>query len=160
MAMLPEEVKSELEKRLRESRFSNYTELTDWLQAQGFQISRSAVHRHGQKLQKHLDAISVATDQAVAIAEAAGDTPVMGRALSALVQNKLYDLLMDAESEADPVKLARAVADINRADISVLRYKAEVKAKIEAKFTQLESSAKSIDAATLKRVKEEIYGLF
>ena len=158
VALLPDTVKNELEKRLRENRFSGYTELAEWLQSKGFDISRSAVHRHGQKLQQHLDAISVATDQAVAIAEAAGDTPVMGRALSVLVQNKLYESLMDGD--ADPVKMARAVAEINRADISVLKYKTEVRAKLESKFEELGKANAGINAEALQRIRQEIYGLF
>ena len=43
--LLPETVRHALERRLVESGFADYTELADWLQAEGYQISRSAVHR-------------------------------------------------------------------------------------------------------------------
>ena len=48
--LLPEEVRHALERRLAESGFSNYSELTEWLNNQGYEISRSAVHRFGQKV--------------------------------------------------------------------------------------------------------------
>lgn len=39
--LLPEDVRHALERRLAESGFSNYSELTDWLKSQGYEISRS-----------------------------------------------------------------------------------------------------------------------
>lgn len=40
----------ELNRRLQESYFSNYTQHTQWLNEQGYDVTRSAVHRYGKKL--------------------------------------------------------------------------------------------------------------
>ena len=56
LAVLPPEIKQEFERRLTENGFQNYTDLTEWLNEQGFQISRSAVHRYGQKIERRFAA--------------------------------------------------------------------------------------------------------
>ena len=50
--MLPDDVRRQLDHEIRKSRFSGYTQHNEWLKQQGYEISRSAVHRYGQKLQK------------------------------------------------------------------------------------------------------------
>lgn len=50
--MLPDDVRKQLEHEIRKSRFSGYEQHRKWLEQQGYEISRSAVHRYGQKLQK------------------------------------------------------------------------------------------------------------
>ena len=50
--MLPDAVRRQLDHEIRKSRFSGYSQHSDWLKHQGYEIGRSAVHRHGQKLQK------------------------------------------------------------------------------------------------------------
>ena len=71
--LLPEEVRHALERRLAESGFSNYSELTDWLKSQGYEISRSAVHRFGQKVERRFASIKASTEAARLIAEGASD---------------------------------------------------------------------------------------
>ena len=73
MAVLPPEIKQEFERRLTENGFQNYTELTEWLNEQGFQISRSAVHRYGQKIERRFAAIKDSTEAARLIADHASD---------------------------------------------------------------------------------------
>ena len=50
--MLPDDVRKQLEHEIRKSRFSGYEQHRKWLEQQGYEISRSAVHRYGQQLQK------------------------------------------------------------------------------------------------------------
>ena len=57
METLPENVRREFERRLIENGFANYTELAEWLNTQGFQISRSAAYRYGSKIERRLRAI-------------------------------------------------------------------------------------------------------
>ena len=71
--LLPETVRHALERRLVESGFADYTELADWLQAEGYQISRSAVHRYGQKVERRFASIKASTEAARLIAEGAAD---------------------------------------------------------------------------------------
>lgn len=50
--LLPSHILEELNRRLQTSFFSNYTQHTQWLNEQGYDVTRSAVHRYGQKLAK------------------------------------------------------------------------------------------------------------
>lgn len=48
--LLPIDQRKELDRRLQESCFSNYTQHTQWLNEQGYDVTRSALHRYGKKL--------------------------------------------------------------------------------------------------------------
>ena len=48
--LLPRDVLEDLNRKLQDSCFSNYTQHTQWLNKQGYNIKRSALHRYGQKL--------------------------------------------------------------------------------------------------------------
>ena len=49
VSALPADVLNEFHHRLCQSDFSDYEGHAAWLQSKGFQISRSAAHRHGQE---------------------------------------------------------------------------------------------------------------
>ncbi|MDK4537394.1 phage protein Gp27 family protein, partial [Kingella kingae] len=106
MELLPENVRREFERRLIENGFANYTELAAWLNEQGFQISRSAVHRHGYKIQRRLQAIKESTEAAkLIVANADDENDSRSEALMALLQNQLFEALVDI-SEKDSEELA------------------------------------------------------
>jgi len=165
--LLPAEVRGELNRRLEQNGFGGYRDLSDWLNDQGFEISKSAVHAYGQQFEKRLGALRVASEQAKAIAEAVGDDQnAMGEALVNLAQEKAFQVLLDMEinpEEQDFAKLTRSISELNRAAVQQKKFAEEVRVKLEAKFKSLEgeqqSGQASLDAATLKRVREEIYGL-
>jgi len=68
--MLPEEVRTELERRIVERSFSGYQDLADWLQAQGYQIAHDSIQRHGARLGREIEAMEQLTHEARAIAAA------------------------------------------------------------------------------------------
>lgn len=70
---LPEAVRHEFERKLVENGFSDYQAIAEWLQDQGYEISRSAAHRYGQKVQRRFAAIKSSTEAARLIAEGAAD---------------------------------------------------------------------------------------
>lgn len=47
---LPEAVRAELDRRLRASGFGDYSGHEAWVAAQGFVVSRAAIHRYAAKL--------------------------------------------------------------------------------------------------------------
>ena len=61
---LPEAVRHEFERKLVENGFSDYQAIAEWLQDQGYEISRSAAHRYGQKVQRRFAAIKSSTEAA------------------------------------------------------------------------------------------------
>ena len=86
VGVLPDTVRHALERRLVESGFADYTELADWLQAEGYQISRSAVHRYGQKVERRFASIKASTEAHAQAHDCANDDlRVDGRDIKAKV---------------------------------------------------------------------------
>lgn len=61
---LPDDVRRWLERALAESNFSGYQALEEILRTKGYQISKSAIHRHGQKIERRFAAIKASTEAA------------------------------------------------------------------------------------------------
>lgn len=133
---LPEAARQELEQRLIKNGFSGYEELSLWLQQQGFEISKSSLHRWGSTFEERCAALRMATQQAKAIVAATPDDEGdMTEALMRLMQERLFSALVDIE--VDPKKLnlgslAKALAPIARASIAQKKYAAEVKERVRA----------------------------
>ena len=124
VSRLPQDIQDALDRRLIAGGFAGYTALHEWLTGEGFEISRSAIHRHGQDLEQKIEQVRIASDQARAIEKAATDGGE-SIAMSILVQCqvKLHMIAM-ATAEGD-VKTAcaqaRALADLVRAGVTLRR---------------------------------------
>lgn len=163
---LPEDVRGELERQLVARAFSDYRGLAAWLEDRGFEISKSALHRYGQEFEDRVEALRTATHQAKLIVESTPDDEgAVSEALMRLVQEKIFQLMM--QLEINPAKspnlgsLARAVAELGRASVTQKKWQAEVRERIETRLKKLdaETGAGRVDAETLRRVREEIYGV-
>jgi len=124
ITQLPPEIKAEFDRLLVEKNFQDYDgiieRLNGLLQAAGVQIrvSRSAAARYGQGFEGKIAAIKIATEQAKAVAEAAGDDQgAMNQALIRLVQQKAFDALIDAECADGLPKMGTMIAKLSKADI-------------------------------------------
>ncbi len=119
---LPAAARVELDRRLAEGSFSDYTGLVEWLDSKGFAISRSALHRYGSELERRIDQVREATMQAEALVAAApDDAGAMADASLRLVQEKIFELMLAAE-DGDLKSLsaaARALAESARAGTSI-----------------------------------------
>jgi len=154
---LPDGIKSELDKRLVTGGFADYGALAEWLQEQGFEISRSSIHRYGQQFETRLSAIKIATEQARAISETVGDDPgVLGDALTRLCQEKAFKVLVEMEDpepqKADLSKMGIMIARLNRASIAQKKWMAEAKEKAKS---AAEDVSKEIKSAGLSEEKAE-----
>lgn len=167
---LPEEIRREVDRRLKEGSFSGYQQIADYLNELGYSTSKSSVHRYGQQFEERLGALQIANEQAKAIAEAASadGENMMSEALLRLTQEKAFQVLLNLEIQGENFdsksfgRLASAVASLGRANVYVSRYRDEYRQKIAERFDQLEKESKtsgSLDPATLQRIREEIYGL-
>lgn len=122
IASLPPEIREELDAKLVEGAFSGYVALSQWLEAQGFDISHAAVHRHGRQLERKIEALRLATEQARALVAGAPDAEgAVSEATLRMAQERLFTLLNESDggSLKDVAAAARAVADMARASISV-----------------------------------------
>jgi len=164
---LPPEVKGELDRRLITGGFCGYDALAAWLQEQGYDISRSGVHRYGQGFEDRLASIRIATEQARAVSEAVGDSEGrMNDALIALVQEKAFDVLVNLQTE-DPEsfakifpKLGLMVAKLSKASVDQKKWMADMRRKAERTVESIEKRVGStLDPEALRIVREEIYGI-
>lgn len=132
-----------LDRELIRRNFKDYAGLVEWAEGLGLCVSRSSVHRYGQKIQRKLAAVKASTDAARMIAEAApDDADLRSAAVISMVQSELFELLLnlqDAEATDDPqqrvelmAKAARGVADLSRASVGQKKWKTEVEARIRA----------------------------
>ena len=135
--------------------------------------SRSALGRYGQKLNQRLAAIRASTEAARLISEQVGDEKdVRSEAVMALVQSELFETIVnlqeatDADDPSERVGLlssaAKNIATLTRASIALKRHQRQVTEAVAAKLAEMESKARAgsgLDAETLRRVREEIYGI-
>lgn len=174
IATLPDAVRRELDAKLIANGFGDYEGMARWLNEQGFQIGKSCVHEHGQKLEvDYKDAMSDAR-AFMALVRATEGLDDAGSELAASAATILgFDLVrtaLDLRNENDTEtrvnllsKLSRAQVDLGRMAISAEKHRAEVREKIKAKLAEMERQTQGekpkFDAATLKRVSEEFYGI-
>lgn len=159
---LPDDLRRALEQRLVAGSFSDYEGLAAWLSEQGYQISKSALHRFGSTFEERLGALKLASEQARAVvAHSPDDEGAMNEALVRLTQEKLFGVLMDLQVEPESLdlqKLARAIADLSRSSVQLKKYRAEVIAKLDALERAQGKGGKTLDGDTLKAVREALYG--
>ncbi len=162
IAGMPEAVQAWLKKALLAGNFSGYEELETALRDQGYQISKSAIHRYGQKFERRLSAIRASTEAAKMIVEGAeDDQDARSGAVVALVQTELFETILNlqeaTEEEIDPaerVKLlssaAKNIATLTRASVNLKRYQVEARGRMAA-----EAEAAAVAGATAEGLTPE-----
>ncbi len=146
IAQLPDDLRKQLDAKLLTNAFSDYRGLAKWLAAEGYSISKDAVARHSQGLERKLEAVKRSTEQAKAIVEASPDDEgAMNDALIRLVQQIDFDILVQLDEagveEVNPKALAaitRSVASLARATVSQKKWMLEVRSKLASKVAAVE----------------------
>ncbi|WP_098030324.1 DUF3486 family protein [Escherichia coli] len=170
---LPEEVRRWLERALTNSGFSGYAELEELMRDKGYLISRSAIHRYGQKIERRFTAIRAATEAARMLTEgAADDQDARSEAVIALIQTELFESivqLQEAEDgKIDPQervallsKVTKNVATLSRASVNLKKFQQEVRAKAEAAASNAEKIARKggLSAESVQALRREILGI-
>lgn len=170
---LPEAVRHEFERKLVENGFSDYQAIAEWLQDQGYEISRSAAHRYGQKVQRRFAAIKSSTEAARLIAEGAADEgDTRSEALMAMLQTELFDALV-AIGEMDSEELnaldrfgvmaegAKKISGLIFASTRLKEYQAKVKAKVQAAAEDVAKQAKKggLSEESVEAIRKHILGI-
>ncbi len=165
IAQLPEKVRAELDQRLHASNFSDYEGLAGWLQSQGYEISKSSVHRYGSKLEERMEMLRLSTQGAMQMKSVLGDDDAVVAEMSLqLAQGLIFDLMVErgADLEAKEIgMITRALADASRAGVGVKKFQAEVKAKAEAAATETAEILRSegISEATAAEIRRKFLGI-
>lgn len=170
---LPEEVRTWLNQALTEANFTGYQALEELLREQGFAISKSAIHRYGQKIERRMAAIKASTEAAKLITEAAGDEQdLRSEAVIALVQSEMFDSIIaiqEADSEEisaeDRIGLlssaAKNIATLTRASIAQKQFKTQVQARALEAAEKVAKLAKKggMSATTVDEIRRSILGI-
>jgi len=147
---LPEATRAQLDQRLIRGGFAGYVELEAWLRAQGYQVSKSSIHRYGSQMEQRLAELKRSTDEARALVAAApDDSDAMARATMQMLQQRLFGLLRDMD-EIDPdsvdiAKIAKAMAPLVRASIAQQEYMRTVRdrlAEADKKVSEMAGSGR------------------
>ncbi len=170
--LLPDDLRREFESRLVRGAFSGYEALSDWLAEQGYEISKSVLHKHGQKLKRRLEAIKASTQAAQLLADTAPDEAgALSSAVLALVQTEMFELLVnlqeadDAEDPGARVKLlgnaAHAMADLARASLKQKEWAGQVRERTEAAAAAVEKITRKggLSAEAANEIRREILGI-
>lgn len=168
---LPKAVRAWLDGALIEGNFSGYELLEAELQARGYSIGKSSVHRYGQQLERKLASVRASTQAATAIAEAApDDADLRSAAVMSMIQTDVFNVLVtlqEAES-ADPqerLKLlsraAKSIAELSRASVNQKRWQVEVRDKARAAAETVAKLAKKggLSADAVDSIRREILGI-
>lgn len=166
ISQLPDEVREQLEARLIKGGFAGYAELSAWLEEQGYAISKSALHRFGQKFEDRVQALKLATGQAKALVDASPDDEgAVGEALMRLVQEKLFGILLEFEV-TDPSKInlgaiAKAIASLGRTSIAQKKYATEVRERAAAAAKNVDQLVRKggLSRETAAEIRREILGI-
>jgi hypothetical protein len=162
-------LREELEAKLIAQGFGGYTELVEWLKQKGYQISRATVANFGKEFKERHEALRLMRQMAIAYQEElpeGGEEAVqntlleVGKAIT-LEYAFLVQGALATRKELDELKLltpfvgtaARAIESINRSDVAVAKYAAEVQSKVAAL-----DGKPGIDQETLDRVRRDIFG--
>lgn len=165
IALLPEDIRAELERRLITSGFSNYDAIAAWLREQDADISRSAVARFGQDFAAKCEAIKQATEQAKAIVATVGDDEGnMNEALIRLIQQLSFDILIknqDADIAALLPKMGVMVAKLSKASVDQKRYMADVRGKAAKAADDVAKTARKggLSEKTAEEIRKKILGI-
>lgn len=171
---LPEDVRRWLERALTENGFSGYVELEELLKEKGYQISKSAIHRYGQKIERRFKAIKDSTEAARIIAEGAEDKEdKRSEALMGLLQSSLFEALVDIEDAKEDEKMSpmekfqalsfagKNVASLIQASTKLKAYQAEVKQRAETTAKEVEKVVKKggLSDEVADEIRRKILGI-
>jgi len=143
-----------------------YQEIADWVNAQGYRTSKSAVDRYA-KFFYALEKVRFVGEQARTIIEAAGEDPLKieeaTSKLGAVVMMEVFQEAMRPEGDIDVKHIGRLLGDFARLQKSSVdreKFKADFVEK--AKKIMADAEKKSPEASKeelLEFIKDRVYGL-
>src|SRR5579863_3519309 len=141
--LMPAELRAEFDRRIVDASFRGYRDLTQWLSERGYYISFASLARYGKALDRKLEALKLATEQArIVVAATGAENDTINEGLMRLVQGDLFRVLVELK-EADPDKvdinsLARNVASICRSSVQMRRVAEEMRSSLGRRVKRAE----------------------
>lgn len=150
---LPDDVRRWLDRALSAKGFAEYQVLERHLRDKGHDISKSAIHRYGQKLERRLAAIKASTEAAKLIAEVTpDDKDARSEALTSIIQTELFEALVNlqeaSDEKIDPAEriamlssAAKNIATLSRSSVNLKRFQAEAEERGRQKLLEEQRAA-------------------
>lgn len=163
---LPPEVKAWLDQELIRLGFRDYTGLKNALSGKGWEISRSALGRYGKKVKEDQKRLKETVEISKAFAQVVGDDGgAMAQSLTALMQQEAMAIVREGRYASEDVplpKLIQAVSSLNKSDLAVKQYAAEVRQKALAEAAEKAEKGmaqQGMTQETVAAIKADILGL-
>lgn len=171
--------RSELDKRIIDGGWSDYADIRTWLATEGCETSETALKVHAEKLRDKLETLKLQNDYRRAYGEEiSADIELNSVNLIASAQ-RVSQILIDVletrfkllgEDTSDPElaivtnimnKAISSIGILNNTQVVASKHQAEIRAKQEAKLSELASEGESrgIDAEFMRKIRTEILGI-
>lgn len=139
---LPDDVKGQLDAKLMDTA-NTYEELSEWLKAEGYEISKSAIGRYAIRSTQAAQRVAVTLQRTRAIAQAVEAHPELDytKAASMVLMDGLMQRVSTAEDDFAEMpldKAGRLIASLSRNATYEKRVRADLKKKAELAFDQME----------------------
>lgn len=162
-----------LDRRFMDCGFNGYDEIAKILHERGYDISKSSVHRYGQKLEQKLAAVQASTQAAMMIADAApDDSDMRTQAVLSLMQTQLFNTLINLQEAGDegvdPAKrlalissCGKGIASIAQASIGQKKWMLDVRDRVETAAKAVDKIVKKggLSADTAAEIRKQILGI-
>jgi hypothetical protein len=171
ITQIPPTLREELDRELIDRNFSDYTELTDWLnqrlEQNGLEISlsRSSVHRYGKRFEERVEMLELASRQAEKLKSLFSDEGAnLSEMALQLCQGLMFNLMMESGEKLEPKELSmmtRSLAEATRGFVNVKKYQQEVKDRAEAAARAVAAQARSggLSEETIAQIEQQILGI-
>ncbi|MBO3280991.1 phage protein Gp27 family protein [Intestinimonas butyriciproducens] len=140
---LPDDIRGQLDLKLTDPA-NTFSELSDWLKEEGYEISRSAIGRYSIRSNRAAQRVAETLQRTQAIARAVEAHPDLDytKAASMVLMDGLMQRVSTAEDEFDELpldKAGRLIASLSRNATYDKRVRQEMKRKAELAFEQMET---------------------
>jgi hypothetical protein len=173
-ALAPED-RDWLNRQFTDKGFCGYEEIAALLAERGYSVSKSSVHRYGQKLERKLAAVQASTQAAMLIADAApDDADQRSNAVLSLIQTEIFNALVDFQEATDNeepmtpadrltllAKAGKGIADLSKASVNQKKWQLEVQEKAKKAAEAVESIVKKggLSQSAADEIKRQILGI-
>lgn len=161
-----------LDRWLMDKGFCGYEEIATKLAELGYSVSKSSVHRYGQKLENRLAAVKASTQAALVFQDSIKDDGEgLNSAVLAMIQSEYFECfvaLQELSAEITPEKrlellskVSKGVAEISKASVNQKKFELEVREKVEAAVKAVEKMSKKsgLTAETVTEIRKHILGI-
>lgn len=161
-----------LDRWLMDKGFCGYEEIATKLEELGYSVSKSSVHRYGQKLENRLAAVKASTQAALVFQDSIKDDGEgLNSAVLAMIQSEYFECFVALQELTDDIKpedrlallakVSKGVAEISKASVNQKKFEIEVREKVETALKAVEKISKKggLSADTAEEIRKQILGI-